>query len=183
MSLADATQAESGPPSPSGRADQRVLGIPFTFFSFLVVGLLAFVVNEVALFLVYDTPLFWFLPDKEVEAGIAGVEHPDIRLFVASVLSVEAAIAFKFFAYEHWTFADRPRRGNIFWRFIQLNGASILGTIVTVATVNLLTPLLGISPYISTPIGVLAAFMLNWFFSNHLIWRAHKQAPGAADAG
>jgi putative flippase GtrA len=92
---------------------------------------------------------------------------------IASVLSVEAAIAYKFFAYERWTFRDRPRRGPLAWRFVQLNTASGLGAVVTIGTVNVLTPVLGLSPYVSTVAGVLAAFMLNWVFSSHFIWRKH----------
>ena len=151
-----------------------------TFVSFLLVGAAAFVVTEVALFLAYDTSLLWFLPAKDEEAGIWFLEHPDIRLLIASVISVEAAIAFKFFAYEHWTFRERQRRGPMALRFLQLNGASALGALVTVATVNLLTPLLGLSPYISTPAGVLVSFMLNWVFSAHWIWPKHDhQTQGA----
>jgi putative flippase GtrA len=172
MSLADATQAESQAAQAPAVPERRLFGLPFTFASFLVVGASAFVVNEVALFLAYDSGILWFMPDKDAEWNIAGLK-PEARLFIASVIAVEVAIAWKFFLYEHWTFADRPRRGNIVWRFLQLNATSFVATVVTVATVNILTPLLGISPYVSTPIGVLAAFTLNWVFSNHFIWREH----------
>jgi putative flippase GtrA len=182
MSLADTTESY---PAPSTAADERRLfGLPFTFASFLVVGASAFVVTEAVLFLTYGREGWWegllsFFPE---ETDILGVE-PNIHLLVASVVSVEVAIAWKFVLYERWTFNDRPRRGNIFWRFLQLNGASLLATIVTLATVNVLTPLLDISPYIATAIGVLFAFVINWLFSNHFIWRAHKHEPGPADAG
>jgi putative flippase GtrA len=175
MSLADTTDAQPTPARPFAAAERRVFGIPFTFFSFLVVGASAFVVNLVALYLAYDANLLWFLPDKDVEWNIAGVK-PEARLFIASVIAVEVAIAWKFVLYEHWTFSDRPRRGNILWRFFQLNVASFVATVVTIATINILTPLLGIVPYISTAIGVLFAFMINWVFSNHLIWREHKSS-------
>ena len=161
--------------------ERSFLGLSPTFLSFLVVGGMAFIVTEVMLFLAYDTPVLWFLPEKDTEFGIAGLEHPDIRLFIASVLAVEIAIAFKFLAYERWTFRDRQRDAPIPLRFAQLNVASLLGTGVTLGVVNIFTPLLGISPYISTPIGVLAAFMLNWVASSHLIWREHK--PGAPAEG
>ena len=151
---------------------------------------MAFVVTEVALYLIYGHPpasflpdlsgLFWFLPDKDTHFGIEPFEHPDIRLLIASALAVETAIAFKFLAYERWTFRDRPRHARLPVRFLQLNVASMLGTGVTLAVVNVLTPLLDISPYITTPIGVLAAFMLNWVASSHLIWREHK--PEAAQS-
>jgi len=175
MSVTDTTEIQQPSSSASAGIDRRVLGIPFTFFSFLVVGASAFVVNEVALFLCYDAGILWFLPGKDVDWNIAGVK-PEARLFIASIIAVEVAIAWKFVLYEHWTFSDRPRRGNTLWRFLQLNVASFLATVVTIATINILTPLLGISPYLSTSIGVLFAFMINWLFSNHFIWREHKTA-------
>jgi putative flippase GtrA len=174
MSLADATETES-PNAAASPAERRILGIPFTFFSFLVVGASAFVVTEAGLFVLYGVDgngLFSFLPR---EADLV-VINPDLHLLIASIIAVEVAIAWKFVLYEHWTFADRPRRGNIIWRFLQLNAASFLATVVTIATINLLTPLLGISPYLTTPIGVLFAFMINWLFSNHFIWREHEPA-------
>jgi putative flippase GtrA len=153
---------------------RRFLGIPWTFASFLIVGGMAFIVTEIMLFLIYDTPVLWFLPEKDTEFGISGLDHPDIRLLIASVLAVEIAIVFKFLAYEHWTFRERQKPASLPVRFIQLNVASLLGAVVTVAVVNVLTPVIGISPYISTPIGVLTAFMLNWVASSHVIWPEHE---------
>lgn len=175
MSLTE-TQNLQDSPGPPGGDDSRFLGIPRTFLSFLIVGGLAFIVTEVMLFLAYDSPLLWFLPEKDTEFGLGGIEHPDIRLLIASALAVEIAIAFKFLAYENWTFRDRQRPASLPVRFIQLNAASLVGAAVTVAVVNVLTPALGLSPYISTPAGVLTAFMLNWVASSHLIWPKHE--PG-----
>jgi putative flippase GtrA len=163
-------------PTPLSGSGRRLFGLPFAFASFLIVGASAFLVTELSLFVLYGDDgngLLSFLPGK---TDLLGVE-PDVHLLIASTIAVEIAIAWKFVLYEKWTFADRPRRGNILWRFLQLNVASALATVVTIATINILTPLLGISPYLSTPIGVLVAFMINWLFSNHFIWREHKQAP------
>jgi putative flippase GtrA len=173
MSLAETTEPQ---PSSAARAEERRLfGLPFAFASFLIVGATAFVVTEATLFVLYGDDgngLLSFLP---MERDVLFVK-PDIHLLVASIVAVEVAIAWKFFLYERWTFADRPRRGNILWRFLQLNAASFLATLVTIATINILTPLLGISPYVSTSIGVVVAFMINWVFSNHFIWRRHEPA-------
>jgi putative flippase GtrA len=172
MSLTDTKDGQ--PPIPAAAAaGRRVLGIPYTFFSFLVVGASAFVVTQGTLFILYGddgSGLLSFLPTKTDLMLV----KPDIHLLVASTIAVEVAIAWKFILYERWTFADRPRRGNIFWRFLQLNAASFLATVVTIATINILTPLLDISPYVSTTIGVIVSFMINWLFSNHFIWREHK---------
>jgi len=140
---------------------------------------MAFIVMEAVLFLGYDTDLLWFLPQKDTEFGIGGgIEHPDIRLLIASAVAVEAAIVFKFFAYEYWTFRERQRPASLPVRFFQLNAAALLGAAVTVSVVNVLTPVLGLSPYISTPAGVLAAFMINWVASSHVIWPEHEQEEG-----
>jgi len=163
--------------------ESRFLGVPRTFLSFLVVGGMAFIVTEVMLFLAYDSPLLWFLPEKDTEFGITGLEHPDIRLLIASALAVEIAIVFKFLAYENWTFRNRHRPASLPVRFLQLNAASLLGAAITVAVVNVLTPVLGLSPYVSTPAGVLAAFMLNWVASSHVIWPEHEQKSSARPAG
>jgi putative flippase GtrA len=167
---------------PNGNGS-RFAGLHLTFLSFLVVGGMAFVVTEVFLFLGYDTSLLSFFPEKDTKFGIGPISHPDIRLFIASVLAVEIAIVFKFVAYERWTFRDRQRRAAVPVRFFQLNVASLLGAAVTVAIVNVLTPLVGLSPYIATPLGVLAAFMLNWIASSHVIWPEHgpKGGPAASE--
>lgn len=166
-----------------GEHRSRFLGLPRTFASFLVVGGMAFIVTEVMLYLAYDSPLLWFLPEKDTEFGVGGIEHPDIRLLIASALAVEIAIAFKFLAYENWTFRDRQRPASLPVRFLQLNAASMLGAAVTVAVVNVLTPVLGLSPYISTPAGVLVAFMLNWVASSHVIWPEHEQGVSSPPEG
>ena len=166
-----------------GEDRSRFLGVPRTFLSFLVVGGMAFIVTEVMLYLAYDSPLLWFLPDQDTKFGIGGIEHPDIRLLIASALAVEIAIVFKFIAYEYWTFRDRQRPATLPVRFLQLNGASLLGAAITVAVVNVLTPVLGLSPYVSTPAGVLVAFMLNWVASSHVIWPEHETDVSSPPTG
>jgi putative flippase GtrA len=163
--------------APPAAKETRDSGVPLTFLRFLVVGAIAFFVTEAALFVAYDTPLLWFLPGHDTEWGLLGLEHPDIRLLLATMIAVETAIIFKYFAYETWAFRDRARPAGPIGRFLQLNVASALGAGVTVLTVNILTPLLGVLPYIATVAGVLAAFMVNWLASAHIIWPEHKRAP------
>jgi putative flippase GtrA len=177
LSLTGTEDAQEASPNKQESTERTFFGLSLTFLSFLAVGGMAFVVTEAMLFVAYDSGLFWFLPDKDTEFGVGPIE-PKVRLLISSVIAVETAIAFKFLAYERWTFRDRPRHASMPVRFVQLNVAAALGTAVTLAIVNVLTPALGISPYITTPIGVLAAFMLNWVASSHLIWREHKpEAP------
>ena len=159
--------AQTAPPDPLDRLAAR-LGVSSPFIKFLFVGGIAFFVNEIALLLLYD--VLPILPTKDRDFDFWLFTHPDIRLLLASAFAVECAVVFKFFALEHWTFRDRPRRGWRVYRFLQFNGSAILSPVIVIGTVNVLTPVFGISPYISTMVGTIAGFMVNWLFSAYLIW-------------
>ena len=158
--------------TPSGEAVQerarRRLPVSPEFLKFITVGAVAFVINEITLYLFYD--LLPLLPEHDTEFSIGPVTHPDVSLLIASVFAVETAIVFKFFAHEHWTFPHRRKPEWVVLRFLKFNASSILSPIISVTTVNILTPLLGISPYIALAIGVAFSFLVNWFFSAYLIW-------------
>ena len=70
----------------------RRLGLSPEFVKFLMVGSVAFVVNQLALYLLYDAPLFSFLPGKDTRIDLGLVAHPDARLLIASSVAVEVAI-------------------------------------------------------------------------------------------
>ncbi len=148
------------------------------FLKFLLVGGIAFLIALAAFELLYD--VLPVLPARDTDFDFVLFTHPDIRLLLASALAVEVAIVFKFFALENWTFRDRPRRGWGPVRFLRLNAASIVGQIITVATVNVLTPVFGISPFISLSIGTLLGFLANWAFSAYLIWPLARSEASAA---
>jgi len=160
----------SADPSSSSFIDRLAARLPISpeFLRFLVGGGIAFVINQVALLLLYD--VLPILPARDSDFDFGLFTHPDIRLLLASALAVEVAIVFKFYALENWTFRDRARRGWGPIRFLRFNATSIAGTIIAVATVNVLTPVFDISPYISLSVGVLVGFLANWAFSAYLIW-------------
>ncbi|MEX0683950.1 MAG: GtrA family protein [Dehalococcoidia bacterium] len=145
------------------------------FIKFLMVGAIAYFINQIALLLLYD--VLPVLPAKDQALDFGLFTHPDIRLLLASVIAVETAIVFKFYALENWTFRDRPRRGWGPVRFLQFNASCALGPVITVTTVNILTPVFGISPYISNTAGTLVGVVVNWAFSAYLIW-PHAKAQG-----
>ncbi len=148
------------------------------FLRFLLVGGIAFFINQAALLLLYDVlPL---LPAHNRDFDFGLFTHPDIRLLLASALAVEVAIVFKFYALENWTFRDRPRRGWGLARFLQFNATCIVSPIIVVTTVNVLTPVFGISPYISLSIGTVFGFLVNWAFSAYLIWPLARSEANAA---
>ena len=148
------------------------------FLKFLLVGGIAFLINEATLALLYD--VLPVLPARDRELDLGFFTHPDVRLLLASALAVEAAIVFKFYALENWTFRDRPRRGWGPVRFLQFNASCIFSPIIVVVTVNALTPVFGISPYISLVIGTLAGFLANWAFRAYLIWPLARSETGDA---
>lgn len=153
--------------------------VPTTLAKFLVVGGLGYIIYQGMFYLLYDSPVFWFLPAKDTEAGLLLFTHPDIRLLIASVFGVETAIIFQFNAHERWTFRHRPRHGWIGARFVKFNLSSIVSPLIIVATTNVLTPVFGLSPYISNTIGVLLGFIWNWTLNTLVIWPHRRTAaPG-----
>ena len=159
-------------PSPLRVGDAIVRRLPLTstLVRFLVVGGIGYLINQLFLYLLYDSPVFWFLPSQDTDVDLGLFTHPDIRLLISSILAVEVAIVFQFLAHERWTFRDRQRRGWGPLRFLQFNLSSAVSPIIVVVTVNTLTPVFGISPYISNTIGVLAGFTWNWTVNTLLIW-------------
>jgi putative flippase GtrA len=173
-----AAPAERAPRTGAGTPLQR-LPVSMAFLKFVFVGAIAFLINQAFLFLFYD--VLPALPAKDTELDLLFVTHPDVRLLVASVVSVELAIIFKFFAHEHWTFPDRRPAGWAPVRLLNFNLSCILATVITIATVNVLTPVFGISPYITNTVGVLTGFMANWVTSAYLIWPTRRPHPVGAE--
>ena len=159
-----------------GRALAQRLHLPTTFVKFLIVGGMGFVVNQVMLYLLYDSPVLFFLPDKDTETSLGLVTHPDIRLLIASVLAVETAIVFQFNAHERWTFRRRLRKESWPMRFVKFQASSIVSPIIIVATTNVLSAGFSVSPYISNAIGVLLGFIWNWIVNSLVIWKDHRGA-------
>lgn len=169
-------------PTPKGAdSDRQAWRLPVSreFIRFISVGAVAFVIAEIAMFLLYD--LLPVLPDHHTQASIGPLTHPDISLLIASVIAVEIAIVFKFYAHEHWTFPHRRQPELAVIRFLKFNASCILSPIITVATVNVLTPAFGISPYIAISVGTMFGFLINWYFSAYLIWRHHDQPEPASN--
>jgi putative flippase GtrA len=163
------------------RALAHRLHLPTTFVKFLIVGGVGFVINQFFLFLFYDAPVFWFLPDQHTSSDLIFVTHPDIRLLIASIVAVEIAIICQFNFHERWTFRWRPRDGWIGQRFAKYQLSSIVSPIIVVGTVNLLTPVLRdaageeslighLAPYLANGVGVLLGFTWNWTLNSLIIW-------------
>ena len=153
----------------------RPFGLSTTLVKFLIVGGIAYLINQFALFLLYDSPFFWFLPAKDTGVSLWLVAHPDIRLLISSALAVEVAIFFQFNSHERWTFRNRAHKGWMLFRFLRFNLTSAGSPIIAVVTVNTLTPLFGISPYISNTVGIAAGVTWNWTWTSLVIWPKQQQ--------
>ncbi len=144
--------------------------ISTTFVKFVIVGGIGYLVNQFTLLVVYDVPLFWFLPAKDTGFDFILFTHPDVRLLIASVLAVEAAVISNFYWHERWTFRHRELRAQRLVRFGKFNLTSMGSPVISLATVNILTPLFGMSPYISNTIGIGLGTAWNWAWDTRVIW-------------
>lgn len=155
--------------------------LPTTLIKFLIVGGFGFIIYQGMFALVYDAPVFWFLPGKDTETSLLLFTHPDIRLLIASIVGVEVAIFFQFNSHERWTFRHRDRDGNLLVRFAKFNASSFVSPLIIVITVNVMSTTLGTSPYIANFVGVGLGFIWNWTVGSMLIWphlrKADKPQP------
>ena len=185
MHTEDDREAEEGTTAAARLAHR--LHLPTTFVKFVIVGSVGFVIFQFFLFLVYDSPVFWFLPSQDTSTDLGLFTHSDIRLLIASIVAVEIAIICQFNLHDRWTFRWRPRDGWIVGRFIQYQISSIVSPIIVVVTVNTLTPVLRsaaadgsfidtLAPYISSALGVLMGFVWNWTLGSLIIWPHQRKA-------
>ena len=185
MHTEDDREAEEGTTAAARLAHR--LHLPTTFVKFVIVGGVGFVIFQFFLFLVYDSPVFWFLPSQDTSVDLGLFTLSDVRLLIASIVAVEIAIICQFNLHDRWTFRWRPRDGWIAGRFIQYQISSIVSPIIVVVTVNTLTPVLRsaaadgsfidtLAPYISSTLGVLMGFVWNWTLGSLIIWPHQRKA-------
>jgi len=146
-----------------------------TFIKFAIVGSFGYLVNQFFLFLFYDSPAFAFLPEKDTSAAIVFFTHPDVRLLIATIVAVEVSILSNFFWHNVWTFSDREQRLPMALRFVAFNITSIGSPIISVATVNVLTPKFGVNPYLANTVGIALGMVWNWLWNAQVIWRKGKE--------
>ena len=135
---------------------------------FLIVGGVSYIVHALSLFVLYE---FIF-------SGVGGsldtwFGEVTLRLFLASAVAVEIAIIARFLMNDGWTFRARRTRSSLLRRFVQSNVTSLASPLISVACVNLLTPLLGVHYQVANAIGVLLGLAWNWTWSSRVVWRRH----------
>jgi putative flippase GtrA len=142
-----------------------------TLARFLVVGGVSYVVNQVLLFILYDHA-FTSVP----RGGERLASAVDLPLLLASMIALEVSIIVRFALNDRWTFRDR-RTKSFAARFYQSNFTSFGGPLISLATVNILTPQFGVSYLVSNSLGILLSLAWNWFWSTRLVWATDRTLP------
>ncbi len=87
----------------------------------------------------------------------------------SAVISIETSIISNFVLNEHWTFKDRRQDGaGMFRRGIKFNLVSLAGMVINLAVLFSLTEFISLYYMYSEVIGIIAAFLWNYFIN--LIW-------------
>ena len=152
-----------------------------TLFRFALIGATGYVIYQVVFFLLYDSSLVWFLPDKGESVRLVAFSHSDSRLLISTLVAAEFSIVGVFIGNHLWTFRDRVARGKPIWlRFCQFNAKAAVSSLgIITLVVNLLTLGLDVTPYMAIPVGVAAAFTWNWLWDSRFIWPSTVRRDGA----
>ncbi len=140
---------------------------------FLAVGGISYVVNQAALFVAYEQ--IFASVSRHLETSLGTM---NLALLCASVVAVEIAIIARFLLNDGWTF--RHRRDKPFvHRFVQSNFGSFGSPMISLLTLNLLTPVFGINYLLSNSIGIALGLAWNWGWSTRVVWRPAEEAVEA----
>lgn len=136
---------------------------------FLVAGAISYVVNQAALVLFYEVIFAGMRTDADT---IIGGINP--RLLVSSIIAVEIAIIARFLLNDMWTFRDR-RDAPFVRRFVTSNVSSLGSPLISIAVVNILTPVFGINYLVANTIGIALGFGWNYLWSTKVVWRDRRE--------
>jgi putative flippase GtrA len=137
---------------------------------FLIVGGVSYVVHAISLFVLYE-----FIFARVGGSLDTWFGEVTLRLFLASAAAVEIAIVARFLMNDAWTFRARRTKSSLFRRFVQSYVTSLASPLISIACVNILTPLLGVHYQIANAIGVLMGLAWNWTWSSRVVWRRHDE--------
>ena len=147
-----------------------------TFIRFASVGGSVYLLYQAVLFLMYDFPLFWFLPAKDTSAFIVFFEHADVRFLIATLVASALALVAQFTGHNLWTFRDRASVGKPLWlRFGHFVATVLVAVGIVLVTVNVLTVRFDMYHFVALPIGVSLGSAWNWPWYSRFIWRRAKK--------
>ena len=123
------------------------------FFKFAVVGGSGVVVN---------LGLLWIL-----------TEFAGLFYLYSALISIEASIISNFMLNEHWTFRDRRQKHiSMFRRGVKFNIVSIAGMLINMAVLYVFTEFAGLYYMYSEMLGIVAAFLWNYFINLYWTWNS-----------
>lgn len=132
---------------------------------FLIAGAVSYVVNQIALFLLYEIV---FADMRHSADTIIGGINP--ALLVSSIIAVEIAIIARFIINDAWTFRDR-RDAPFVRRFVTSNVSSFGSPLISILVVNILTPVFGVNYLVANTIGIALGFSWNYIWSTKVVWK------------
>jgi putative flippase GtrA len=150
-----------------------------------MVGGTAYVVYQAVLFLMYDSPLFWFLPAKNISADVILFEHGDLRFLITTLVATTLALIGVFTGHNLWTFrATHSVRKPLWLRFGQFVAfASIASFGIVTPTVNLLTVQFDMRHFFALPIGIALGGVWDWLWYSRFVWRGAGAEPADTHGG
>ncbi len=154
-----------------------------TFLKFLSVGTLTYFVNAILLGLLYRGNIYSVKVLPEAILSFIPVNHPSTkllfiyldRLFVASLISIEASIIINFFFHDSWTFKHRNREGSKLKRFLKFNLSSVGSPIIQLASILTFVQVLHTSEQIGLAFGVIIGLFVNYTVNLLWIWKEHPE--------
>jgi len=152
-----------------------------TLGKFVLVGGLGYLIYQVCLFVMYDSPLLAFLAAKGRDISLGPLRHSDALLLITSLVAAELSIIGVFLGHHHWTFRNRELVDKPLWlRFLQFNlKAAVSSMGIVTLLLNVLVLRLGLYHFVALPLAVIAGFFWNWLWDAQYIWRRTKQQHGA----
>ena len=139
---------------------------------FALVGGSGYLLYQAVLFLVYDSPLIWFLPAKDTSARIVFFEHADVRLLITTLVASVLSLVAVFTGHNLWTFRARVSVSKPLWlRFGQFLATAFMALVIITVTVNVLTVQFDVYHFFALPIGVALGGIWDWLWYSRFVWR------------
>ncbi|MBI1885246.1 MAG: GtrA family protein [Chloroflexi bacterium] len=146
-----------------------------TLIRFAIVGGSGYLLYQAILFLVYDSSLFAFLPEKDKDVTIVFFEHGDARLLITTLIATALVLVAVFGGHHFWTFRDRdPVHKPLWLRFLQFAATALTASAIVTVTVNVLVVQFDFFHFIALPIGVGLAGVWDWIWYSQFVWRRRR---------
>lgn len=154
-----------------------------TLIKFLMVGTASYFLNAVTLGLlnrgqiynlaILSKPLLGTIPAKDGAPTFLFLTFD--RLFISSVISIEASIIFNFIFHENWTFKSRSHEGPVIFRFLKFNLTSLGSPLIQLASILIFAHGFGLHEQIGLAVGVVIGLSFNYTLNLLWIWKAKPQ--------